>query len=324
MAKAEKMKVLIAEDDMMTAKLLEKNIKKWGYEVVITRNGEEAWKEIKGDELRLTVVDWMMPKMDGIDLCRKIRQEKKSNYTYIILLTARDHQQDIIEGLSAGADDYMIKPVNLLELRARLEKGKRIIQLEDNLLESQERLIELASRDSLTGLWNRANVLKFLEEELEQGLRENYPVSVVMIDIDHFKKINDTFGHCIGDIILAKVSYRLKKNVRIYDRVGRYGGDEMLIILPNCSLEDSAQIAERLCLAISKRKMKTSAGLLPVTITLGCASSKNFSQPSVDVLIQASDKALYKAKNQGRNRIALAKVTRIYIKRQKNEQKTLF
>jgi len=324
MAKREAMKVLIAEDDLVTAKLLERNIKKWDYEVVITRSGEEAWRELKQDELRLAILDWMMPKMNGVELCRKIRQEKKPNYTYIILLTARDHQQDIIEGLSSGADDYMIKPVNLLELRARLEKGKRIIELEDTLLESQKRLIELASRDSLTGLWNRANVLKFLEEELEQGLRENHPVSVIMVDVDHFKKINDNFGHCIGDIILAKVATRLKKNVRIYDRVGRYGGDEMLIILPNCSLEDAARIAERVCLAVSKRKMKTSAGFLPVTITLGCASSDHFSQPSVDGLMQASDKALYKAKNQGRNRIAVAKVTHVLIKRQKNEQKTLF
>jgi len=318
------MKVLIAEDDIISLKLLERNIKKWDYEAVSKRNGEEAWKAIRQDDLQLVILDWMMPEMNGIELCKKIRQEKKSKYIYIILLTSRDRQQDMIEGLSAGADDYMIKPVNLLELRARLQKGKRIIELEDSLLESHKRLTELASRDSLTNLWNRATILKFLEEELEQSSRANYPSSVIMVDIDYFKKINDTYGHCIGDIVLTKVASRLKKSVRIYDRVGRYGGDEMLIILPNCGSNEVGPIAERLCLSISKRKMKTSAGFLAVTITLGCASTESFSEPSVDGLIQASDKALYKGKNQGRNRVAVAKLPRILIKRQKNEQKTLF
>lgn len=318
------MRVLIAENNPVALRFLERNIKKWDYEVIATRNGQEAWKAIKEDDLRLIILDWVMPEMNGIELCQKIRQQKKSKYIYILLLTSRDRQQDIIEGLSAGADDYMVKPPNLLELRARLQKGKRIIELEDSLLETHKKLIELASRDSLTHLWNRATILKFLEEELEQSSRENYPASVIMVDVDNFKKINDTFGHCVGDIVLTRVASRLKKNVRLYDQVGRYGGDEMFIILPNCGLEAIGPIAERLCLSISQRKIKTSGGFLAVTITLGCASTESFSEPSVDGLIQASDKALYKGKNQGRNRVSVAKLPRILFKRQKNEQKSLF
>ncbi|MGB8952400.1 MAG: diguanylate cyclase [Candidatus Aminicenantales bacterium] len=302
------MKVLLAEDDVISCKILERNINKWGYEVAITQNGKEAWKALQNHSLRLAIVDWMMPEMDGVELCQKIRQAQKPKYTYIILLTARDNQQDIIEGLQAGADDYMTKPVNFLELKARLQTGRRIIELEDKLLESQGKLYELATQDSLTGLWNRATIMQFLQEELEHSSREDYAVSIILLDIDFFKKINDTHGHHTGDLVLKKATSCLKKHVRPYDRIGRYGGDEMLIVLPHCSKKNVARIAERLRYQCSKANVRTTKGPLSLTLSLGCASSEDFVHPTVHSLILAGDNALYKAKNQGRNCVAISEI----------------
>jgi len=296
------MKVLIAEDDLISCKALEKNIKEWGYKVVVARNGEEAWQIAKKDKIHLAILDWMMPGMNGVELSRKIRQEyqdKKSKYVYIILLTGRDKQDDIIQGLSTGADDYMTKPFSFQELKVRLQNGERIIKLE-------EERIELASYDSLTKIWNHNKILEFFYEELERGRWENQPTGIIMIDIDNFKQINDSYGHMVGDSVLLEVANRLKKPLRKYDKVGRYGGDEMLVVIPNCNEVTVKQIGERLCLSVSQEKVHTEAGNLKVFISLGCASSETFPNAPGKYLVQVSDKALYLAKKKGRNRIVLA------------------
>ena len=193
------MKILVAEDDLICSRILQKNIENWGYKAVLARSGQAAWEALQDEELRLSILDWIMPGMDGVEVCRKIRRRKKYKYTYIILLSAKDRKQDIIAGLSSGADDYMTKPVNFLELRARLQTGKRVIDLEDKLLLIQNQLKDIASRDSLTKIWNRAEITKFLSEELERGQREKKPTGVILLDVDYFKKINDFYGHAIGD-----------------------------------------------------------------------------------------------------------------------------
>jgi two-component system cell cycle response regulator len=295
------MKILIAEDDIITSRILEKNLLSWGYEVVLARSGEQAWQALKDINLRLAILDWMMPGMDGVEICKKIRRRKKYKYTYIILLSAKDRKQDIIAGLSSGADDYMAKPVNFLELRARLQTGKRIIDLEDKLLFVQSQLKDLASRDSLTKLWNRTEISKFLREELDRGQREKKPLGVIMLDVDYFKKINDFFGHEIGDLALLQVVSRIKRKVRKSDKVGRYGGDEVIIVLPNCDLVEIRKISERLRASVARRGVKTGLETFPVTISAGCASTENRLQPSAEKLIRAADAALLRAKNQGRN-----------------------
>jgi two-component system cell cycle response regulator len=295
------MKILIAEDDIITSRILEKNLLSWGYELVLARSGEQAWQALKDINLRLAILDWMMPGMDGIEICKKIRRRKKYKYTYIILLSAKDRKQDIIAGLSSGADDYMAKPVNFLELRARLQTGKRIIDLEDKLLFVQSQLKDLASRDSLTKLWNRTEISKFLREELDRGQREKKPLGVIMLDVDYFKKINDFFGHEIGDLALLQVVSRIKRKVRKSDKVGRYGGDEVIIVLPNCDLVEIRKISERLRASVARRGVKTGLETFPVTISAGCASTENRLQPSAEKLIRAADAALLRAKNQGRN-----------------------
>jgi len=300
------MKILIAEDDLVSSRILQKNIENWGYKAVLARSGQAAWEALQDEELRLSILDWMMPGMDGVEVCRKIRHRKKYKYTYIILLSAKDRKQDIIAGLSSGADDYMTKPVNFLELRARLQTGRRIIDLEDKLLLIQNQLKDIASRDSLTKIWNRSEISKFLSEELERGLREKKPTGVVLLDLDHFKKINDFYGHAIGDQALLQVVSRLKRKIRKSDKIGRYGGDEIIIILPNCGLVEIKKVGERLRLAVGKIGIKTDLDTVPVTVSVGCATSELPGTASADKLIKAADRALLKAKGQGRNCVVVA------------------
>jgi len=295
------MKILIADDDPISSKILQKNLENWDYETVLARSGPSAWQALQDESLRLAILDWMMPGMDGVEVCRKIRRRKKYKYTYIILLSAKDRTPDIIAGLSSGADDYMTKPVNFLELKARLKAGRRIIDLEDKLLFIQNQLKDLASRDSLTRIWNRAEITRFLSEELERGRREKKFTSVIMLDVDHFKKINDFYGHSIGDQALLQVVSRLRRKVRRSDKMGRYGGDEIIVILPNCGQAEVKNVGERLRLAVGGRRIRTELDAVPITISAGCATSDLQQATSPEALIKTADKALLKAKEQGRN-----------------------
>lgn len=292
---------MIAEDNVILSRNLARNISNWGYHFITARNGSEAWYHILKNDIRLAILDWMMPGIDGVDLCRKIRTElpkNKSEYVYIILLTGKNQQEDVITGLTAGADDYMIKPANLIELKVRLKNGSRIINLED-------KRIELATTDSLTNLWNRRKIFEFLEEELDRGAREHISIGTIMIDIDNFKRVNDSFGHSVGDKVLAEVAFRLKRSLRLYDKIGRYGGDEMLIVLPNCDQNKVAVIAERLRHIICDEEIDTTAGAVNITISLGGASTQNLNKFSLDKMLESSDSALYLAKRRGRNRVVV-------------------
>lgn len=301
------MKVLVAEDDVISGRTLEKNIRGWGYDAVVTTNGKDAWqalnpeakdsKKTDKDPIRIAVLDWEMPYVNGVDLCKKIRNtplDKKDSYLYIILLTGRDNQDDIIKGLSAGADDYITKPFSFSELKVRLKNGERIIKLENNR-------IQIADTDNLTQLWNRDKIREILNEEAERCLRENTPIGVIWADIDKFKQVNDNFGHINGDLVLMEVAKRLKNSLRKYDKIGRYGGDEFLVIVPTCRHEHVAHIAERFCRVINAKKIDIESGQLEVTISVGATSSEYSPNSSPDILIKTSDKALYEAKNKGRN-----------------------
>jgi two-component system cell cycle response regulator len=299
MNKDKLIKVLIAEDNTVSAKILQKNIKDWGYEVVLVKDGRKAWQAFQSEEIKLAVLDWMMPELNGIQLCKKIRENdhnrENKDYTYVILLTARDEQKDLIMGFSAGADDYITKPFNHLELKARLKTGKRIIDL-------QRQLQEQALRDGLTGLWNRKGMYRLLDKEINRANRDNLPIAIIMMDIDRFKSINDIHGHYIGDIVLREISAALRKNIRKYDEICRYGGDELLIILPNCSIVKTEAVAERLRLCVKKHKITTDSISLNVTVSLGGASTEN--QPSditPEELVMVGDEALLEAKNNGRD-----------------------
>jgi len=297
-----KMNVLIAEDDIISCRALEKNLEDWGYNVLMTNNGVEAWRIIQKGGIRIAILDWSMPKMDGLELCHKIRNEyqtKEEKYIYIILLTGRDLEEDIITGLSAGADDYMTKPFSYMELKVRIQNGERIIALQDFQLQK-------ANTDSLTQLWNRKKILEILDEELNRNFRDKKPLGCVMLDIDHFKRINDTYGHLVGDRVIIEVTSRLQKQVRSYDKIGRYGGDELLLVLPGVGRAHAHSIAERIRRSICDEKIKTEAGALETTVSLGVSIFDNTSKPSTKKIIEESDYALYMAKKRGRNKTVIS------------------
>lgn len=301
------MRILIAEDDRVARHILQTMLGKWGYEVVSCSDGTEAWKVLQAeDSPQLAILDWMMPEMDGVQVCRELRQKKKKAYTYVLLLTARSQKEDVIEGIEAGADDYLTKPFDSQELQARLRAGRRVLDLQAELLKAHEALLFQATHDLLTGLWNREQILDMLRRELSRAKRQQGSVSVMMVDIDHFKQVNDSHGHMVGDRVLQEVSRRMHNVIRPYDGIGRYGGEEFLVVLPGCNLSSSSAVAERLRVAMSREPIKSDGQTLCVTCSLGVASNELKEGAAADWYIRAADAALYRAKSAGRNRIVLA------------------
>jgi diguanylate cyclase (GGDEF)-like protein len=303
------MRVLIADDDPLHTRLLEGLLVSGGYGVLKAVNGVEALKTLEGSEpIQLVIADWMMPEMDGIQLCREIRKRFNEPYVYIILLTARDQRDDIVEGLDAGADDYLIKPVHHSELNARIRAAQRIIDLQDRLLAAQERLRIQAMYDALTGLWNRRAIFEALARELDRARRQQSPLAVVMIDLDHFKRINDTYGHLAGDDVLREAAQRLRETVRSYDFVGRYGGEEFLIVAPGSESSRAMDLAERIRRLFADNPIRLSTAAIPVTLSLGVVCLQDGQAAEISKVLSAADDALYSAKGGGRNNSVLGSV----------------
>ena len=301
------MKILLADDEPIARTMLEHWLAGWGYEVTLARDGESALQALKDDsELRLLVVDWVMPKKDGIEVCKAIRGGPQEPYVYIVLLTAKDDKSDIIAGLDAGADDYLVKPCNPLELKVRLRAGRRVIELQEQLVKARENLRFEAMHDSLTGLLNRGAVLEQLTKELVRASRRGAPVSVLMGDLDHFKTINDTYGHPAGDAVLRETSRRLKAGVRAYDSVGRLGGEEFIAVLPECDAKTGLSVATRLCRSLADIPTQYSGKAISHSISIGVAATDQFGSARADELMRAADAALYRAKHAGRSRALLA------------------
>ena len=298
--------VLIAEDDPIFRRVLENWLSSWGYQVTAVEDGTMAWEALLQKEApKLLILDWMMPGMDGPELCHKVRDRKQVPYSYILLVTSKDEKQDLIHGLNAGADDYITKPFDLNELKARLRVGTRILFLQDELIRAKEQLEFQATHDPLTGLWNRGAILDLLHRELDRAARSEQSMALFMLDIDHFKQINDSHGHLVGDQVLREVAKRLTSCVRSYDWAGRYGGEEFLVVGANCSGDALKSYAERLRLGLAETPVVTDAGGVLVTASVGAAHTKSC-QCNADCLLHAADAALYRAKENGRNRVELA------------------
>ena len=301
------MKILIADDDLVSLRILQRVLEGADYEVMAVANGQTAAEQIcLQDGPRLALLDWMMPGLDGPAVCREVRKRRSQQYVHIILLTSRNKKSDIVEGLESGADDYLIKPFDSEELKARLRTGQRILQLEDNLVEAREHMRFRATHDSLTSLLNRGAILELLAHELSRTGRERGCTTVLLGDLDHFKRVNDTYGHPVGDEVLSEVARRLLGAVRSYDFVGRYGGEEFMIVLNNCGLDKAIERAEELRIAISKTAIRTSRGLVPITISVGALASQEWGAIAPDEVLRRVDAALYAAKAAGRNCSRLA------------------
>ena len=296
------MRILIADDDAMSRALLQATLKKLGHEVIAVADGTAAIEALLApDAPRLAILDWMMPGATGIDVCRTIR-ERASTYVYSILLTARDTADDVVTGLEAGADDFLTKPFNAGELRARLRSGARVLDLLANLLEAQEALKFQATVDHLTGLWNRRMILEQLDRELNRVRHERRALTVAMVDIDRFKSINDTYGHGIGDVVLRSAATVLRSQLRAYDFVGRFGGEEFLLLLPGCDGDAGRMVAERIRECVASNPAPVGSGSIQVTVSVGMSVALS-GDIAPQALIEAADAALYRAKANGRNRV---------------------
>jgi two-component system, cell cycle response regulator len=301
------MKILIADDDAMSRRLLQKTLEKAGYEVVAVENGRLAQEELcRAEGPRLALLDWEMPEVDGPGVCRAVRARRDKTYVYMVFLTSKESSDDKVEGLRAGADDYLTKPFHSEELKARLRTGQRILHLEDRLVEAREEMRFKATHDALTGLWNRGVITELLDRELARAHRERKCTALLLCDIDHFKNVNDTYGHPVGDEVLREVARRLLASVRSYDFVGRYGGEEFLVVLNNCEPTTALRRAEHMRAGIADREVVTDGGPIGLTMSIGVLRTVDWGQLRAEGYLIEVDAALYAAKAAGRNCVRVA------------------
>jgi two-component system, cell cycle response regulator len=295
-------RVLLVEDDAPTRLILQVWLRENGFEFVVAENGDDAWKILEQKHPpEVAIIDWTIPGMDGIELCRRLRATERDYYPYILMITAREEKQDVAYALESGADDYLVKPFSKADLSARLGVAKRMFKLQAGLIRAREELRIRATRDSLTGLFNRAAVLDLFGRELNRATRSRHSTGFLLLDLDHFKTINDTYGHLIGDQVLQEIAQRITGSVRAYDLVGRYGGEEFCIVLPNCPESQLRERAETIRLTVAQQPFSAGADTIPMTVSIG-ALGASISMGSILEIIAIADVALYKAKNAGRNR----------------------
>jgi diguanylate cyclase (GGDEF)-like protein len=297
------LRVLVAEDDATSRRILETILHRWGLDVVSVADGRGAWEILSGEDApSLAILDWLMPEVEGVEICRRIRRVATDRPPYLIMLSARDTKADLVEALDAGADDYITKPFDLAELRARIGVGQRVLALQAKLAALNEELGHQATHDRLTGVLNRGAVLDLLARELVRCNRESRELTVGLCDLDHFKQINDTYGHQTGDDALCEFIRRVESTVRPYDRLGRYGGEEFLLLLPGLGADAGARVLQRVCDAVSATPMVGRNGAkFEVSVSIGGMATSG--SAAAERILAATDRALYRAKEEGRNRV---------------------
>jgi two-component system cell cycle response regulator len=298
------MRILVVDDDPLTLHMVVYRLRQWGHEVISCTDGDSAWEVLEGGMVpNVAILDWMMPGLNGPELCQKIRSKKDCPYVYIVLLTGRNNPEDMIAGLDAGADDYLTKPFNLGELEARLRAGKRIVDLQNELISARETLRIQAMQDPLTQILNHGAILDALLSEINRAQREHLPISLILADLDGFKAVNDSYGHVAGDQVLIEVARRMRNCLRSYDVIGRYGGEEFLVVLPNSDDSQSMGLAERIRTAVCSEPFRFHQVELRVTVSQGVTTWTDPDSIPLDRLIQTVDRALYAVKHSGRNAV---------------------
>jgi two-component system cell cycle response regulator len=297
------MHVLVAEDDAVSRRILEASLRRWGHEVTAVDNGYDAWRILSGNNPpRIAVIDWMMPGLDGPEVCERLRQREGHLFTFILILTAKDNTEDIVAALNAGADDYLTKPYHPQELRSRLDAGIRIVNLTLELEKANRKLYDAAHTDFLTRIPNRSAILSRLTDQISRSDRSHTGFVVVLADIDFFKKFNDEFGHKTGDAVLIQVAERLSGCKREYDAVGRYGGEEFLIVLDDVEEADAYAVAERFRRRVCEKPIECDSRLHKLTMSFGALWVPPDHGADVDELLHHADLLLYQAKGNGRAR----------------------
>ena len=309
--KGDSFPLLVVEDDPVSRRILEKSLTKNGRKVVTASNGREALDLLEKTFFPIVITDWMMPELDGLELCRRIREIEWPGYIFIILLTARGAVDDIITGLDAGADDYLTKPFNKAELKARLRAGTRILDL-------YEEINTLSITDPLTQCYNRGYLMKYLTREIKRSIRYSNNLYIVMSDIDHFKNINDRYGHHAGDLVLQEYVSLIKHSFRNeVDWLARYGGEEFILVLPETGRDGAWQAAERIRGQVSEMIIPVKDETIQITASFGISGFESHSRVkniSAAALIEEADKCLYQAKREGRNRVVLAELDKTFCR----------
>jgi two-component system, cell cycle response regulator len=302
--KSQIMRILVVEDSKFDRHRLTECLRDWHLEFTAVGDGGEAWGLLQNpNPPDLVLLDWMLPGIEGLELCRKIRTlGVNGTYIYTVMLTAKNKKADLLTAMAAGADDYLTKPIDTSELRAKILVAKRIIEL-------QQSLKFAATHDFLTRLLNRGEIMAGIRRELSRSERQNKSVSLVLADIDHFKQINDSLGHAAGDLVLKEVASRLQSDLRPYDLAGRYGGEEFLLVLPGCASAVAGRRADEIRGLIAKDAIITTFAQVPVTLSMGVAGTDILGNSSLEDLLQQADEALYRAKLNGRNRVEIVAPT---------------
>jgi two-component system, cell cycle response regulator len=299
--------VAVVDDDAAIRRLVSLFLRRAGYEVIELTTGEEARSRLKSEHWNLAILDRKLPDLDGLDLCREIKSDDRFRNRYVIMLTGEADEQDKIEGLDLGADDYITKPFQYKELLARIRAGKRIVDLQSELLESNRRLELLSITDGLTRLYNHRHFQDEMVRAFDEALRYQRPLSLAIIDIDFFKKVNDTYGHAAGDDVLKTVARLFSDSVRSTDLAARYGGEEFAVMMPETDLGDATTFAEKIRTLIESTPIDTQAGTVKVTVSIGLSSVPTTILNTPKEMIVAADKALYRAKRGGRNQVQAEK-----------------
>lgn len=301
------MRILVVDDDPLTLHMVVYRLRQWGHDVTSCTDGDSAWKVLaRGSVPNVAIVDWIMPGLNGPELCQKIRGRTDCPYVYIVMLTGRNNPEDLIAGLDAGADDYLTKPFHLGELDARLRAGKRIVDLQNELISARETLRIQAMQDPLTQILNHGAIVDSLLREIDRAHREQQPLSLILADLDGFKNVNDSYGHVAGDQVLVEVARRMRFCLRSYDAIGRYGGEEFLMVLPNSDAAQAVRLAERIRVAISQKPFRVHNTDLTVTVSQGVTTWTDPCPIPIEHLIQSADGVLYLVKNSGRNGVEFA------------------
>lgn len=302
----QQIKVLVADDSAIYRKLVEHALSEKDYSLVFAKNGRETAELFAEHKPALVIVDWIMPDVTGIDICKHIRSTAQESYTYVILLTGKTEKENVVEGLAAGADDYLTKPFHQEELIARVGVGLRIMGLQREIETKNMLLRELALTDSLTGLPNRRAIEDWATRQLSGAARYGFTFWVALADLDHFKTVNDTYGHDAGDTVLKAFSQILKHHSRRSDICGRIGGEEFLVILTHSSEENAEVVIHRIRAELEATRFDFNGNCLTVTASFGLAGFVGTKAPDFNRLLAQADEALYSAKRQGRNRVVLA------------------
>ncbi|HWZ96136.1 MAG TPA: diguanylate cyclase [Candidatus Dormibacteraeota bacterium] len=301
-------KVLVADDSAVSRKLVEHTLHENRYSLIFAKSGRETLELFTEHRPDLVIVDWIMPDLTGLEICQHIRSKPHSSYTYVILLTGKSEKKSVVEGLAAGADDYLTKPFHDEELLARVGVGFRIIELHREIEAKNLLLKELALTDPLTGLPNRRAIDDWAARQLSGAARHGFSFWVALADIDHFKTVNDTYGHEAGDTVLKTFSEILKSHSRKSDICGRIGGEEFLIVLTHTSEENAKLVIDRVRAAFEATQFNFDGNSLKVTASFGLAGFAGTRAPDFSRLVAQADAALYLAKRQGRNRLELSEI----------------